>query len=304
MNDTISVILPTYNEADVLGQVIARIRAVNPHWEIIVADDASTDGSGEVARACGVKVVSHTYNLGNGATVRTAAAAASHDIFVFMDADGQHPPEIIPRLLQAMEGYDMVVATRTKECDTHWVRNVGNAALKRLASWLSGWNIPDLTSGFRIVRRECFFEFAHLFPLRYSYPTTITMSMLCSGRFVRFEEAPEITCRTTGKSNIKPLRDGLRFLKIILRIVMLFHPARVFVPLGGVILCMGAISAMLQLLVTGGIHNLSLFLLQTSVLVFVVALLSEQNSLLRKPGRDWAKYMHKRHAESDEKDPS
>lgn len=219
--------------------------------------------------------------------MRTGACAASHDIIVFLDADGQHPPEIIPRLLQSMEGYDMIVATRTRESTTHWFRDLGNAGLRRIASWLSGWEIPDLTSGFRIVRRECFFEFSHLFPLRYSYPTTITMAMLCSGRFVKFEAAPEITARKEGKSNIRPFRDGLRFIKIILRIVMLFHPARVFLPLASAIFGLGLLSTVFQLIFTGGIQSISLFLLQTGVLTFVVAMLSEQNSLLRLPGTTW-----------------
>ncbi|QLA17815.1 glycosyltransferase family 2 protein [Desulfolutivibrio sulfoxidireducens] len=289
MDHNVSIILPTFNEEDCLESLIGRIRAVNPDWEIIVADDASTDRSVDVATRCGATVVRHTYNLGNGAAVRTGAAAASRDTLVFMDADGQHPPEIIPRLLESMRGYDMLVASRTRESTTQRFRNFGNAMLRMVASRLSGWDIPDLTSGFRVVRRECFFEFAHLFPLRYSYPTTITMAMLCSGRFVRFEAAPEITSRKAGESNIHPLRDGLRFLKIIVRIVMLFHPARIFLPLASTIFGLGVVSALLQLYFTGGIHNLSLFLLQTGVITFLVALISEQISMLRISHRSWGR---------------
>ncbi len=282
MINDLTVIMPAYNEEESIGEVINRIRAVNPNWEIIVVDDCSTDSTKEVAEKAGAKVVRHTYNLGNGAAVKTGALNAKHEILVFMDADGQHPPEKIPDLLTEYPAYDMAVGTRTEKSKTDLVRNLGNFLLRSAASRISGYDIPDLTCGFRMVKKRCFMQFFDMYPQRYSYPTTITLALLGAGYFVKFVPIDDISARKKGASGISSLKDGMRFINIIIRVIMLFHPARIFIPLALVIFGFGFLSALYQLLTRNQIGNFSLLVLQTSFLTFVFGLLAEQIALLRQ----------------------
>ncbi len=228
----VSVILPAKDEAQNIGALLDRIRNVPgaDEWEIVVVDDGSIDATAQVAQEHGAKIVRHPENRGNGASVRSGGTAATGDVLVFMDADGQHPPEDIPKLLEHIGAYDMVVGARCSDCDVSRFRTVGNWILNRVAQYTSRHVIPDLTSGFRVVRKSCFERFKHLFPQRYSYPTTITLSMLLDGFFVKYVTLPGIGRRQGGSSNIKPFRDGVRFIRIILRIVILFNPMRFFLP--------------------------------------------------------------------------
>jgi glycosyltransferase involved in cell wall biosynthesis len=282
--DNVTVILPAFNEEESIGDIIDKIKAVNEKWEVLVVNDASSDNTASEAEKHGAKVVTHTYNLGNGASVKTGAKNSANDILVFMDSDGQHPPEKIPELIKFFPDYDLVIGSRTKKSKTNWVRNIGNFVLIQIAKRLSGYEIKDLTSGFRAVKKETFFEFAHLYPLRYSYPTTITLASLCSGKFVLFVDIPEIVSRQKGKSGISPILDGIKFIKIILRVILLFHPARIFIPMGAIVLCLGLISGALQLYFTEMLGNLSILLFQTSFVIFLVGIISEQISLLRQKG--------------------
>jgi glycosyltransferase involved in cell wall biosynthesis len=208
-------------------------------YEILVVNDGSADDTARAAASAGARVISHPYNLGNGASVKTGAAAASGDVLVFLDADGQHPPEEIPRLLEHIGEYDMAVGARTHDSDVSRFRTVGNQMLIAVAQFLVGRRIDDLTSGFRAVKRECFEEFSHLFPQGYSYPTTITMALFSAGRFVKYVPMPSIGRRKGGVSNIQPFRDGLRFLFIMLRMIVLFNPFKVFLPLAGFFIVTG-----------------------------------------------------------------
>lgn len=230
----ISVVIPAYNEAASIGGLVRRIKALDAlgDAEVVVVDDGSADGTADAAGQAGAVVVRHPYNLGNGASVKSGAAAASGEVLVFMDADGQHQPEDIPKLLAPIGEYDMVVGARTGDSDVSRFRSVGNRALITVAQFLVGRRIDDLTSGFRAVKRECFEEFSHLFPQRYSYPTTITMALFSAGRFIKYVPLPGIRRREAGVSNIRPWRDGVRFVAIMLRMIVLFNPMRVFLPLG------------------------------------------------------------------------
>lgn len=281
---SVSVIVPAYNEAEGIGELVARIRAIGPAFEIIVVDDGSSDATAERAGAAGAKVVVHAYNVGNGAAIKSGVRAASGDIVVFLDGDGQHPPEEIPRLVAEIGAYDMVVGARTSASRTSRFRNVGNWALCRLAEWISGHDIADLTSGFRAIRREPLLRFVHLFPNRYSYPTTITLAMFCSGYFIKYVPIDSITRRTSGTSNIRPFSDFFRFVNIMLRIVMLFSPQRIFGILGAIVMAVGALVSMLQLTLTGGIQATGVILLVSSIFIICFGLLAEQIAALR---REW-----------------
>jgi glycosyltransferase involved in cell wall biosynthesis len=278
----VTVIVPAFDEEEIIARIVERIRAVDPDYEIIVVDDGSSDRTAERAAAAGALVVSHPYNVGNGAAIKTGARRADRDVIVFLDGDGQHPPEVIPQLVEGIGRYDMVVAARTKECTTSAVRNFGNMVLNRLASWISGHPIDDLTSGFRAIKRERLLEFLHLLPNRYSYPTTLTISLLCSGYFVKWEPAGIIGRRTTGRSHISPVRDFARFLNIIVRITFLFRPHRAILPAGLSTFIGGIAVCIYQYRLTGGIHAAGIILLTSSIVILCFGIIAEQLAVGRR----------------------
>ena len=277
----VSVVIPAYNEEESIGPIIERIRAVSPEFEIVVCSDGSTDATAQHARDAGAIVVEHRYNLGNGASVKSGAKAASRPYLVFMDSDGQHQPEDIPKLLAELPDYNMVIASRTKQCRTDPVRDIGNVMLRKVAEIIGGTPIMDLTSGFRAVQRDLFFLFSPLYPQRYSYPSTITLALINSGYFVKFLPLDTIVRREQGTSNIRPFQDGLRFLKIIFRLFMLFRPFKIFFPISLALFVLGLILGLYQLFATQGVHSVSVILLIGSLLFLVNGLLAEQISQIR-----------------------
>lgn len=282
----VSVILPAKDEAESIGVLLSRIKDVPgaDEWEIIVVDDGSVDATAEVAEQHGARVVQHPENQGNGASVRSGGTAATGDILVFMDADGQHPPEDIPKLLEHIGSYDMVVGERCADSDVSRFRSIGNWVLNGVAQYTSQHPIPDLTSGFRVVKKGCFERFKHLFPQRYSYPTTITLSMLLDGFFVKYVPLPGIGRRQGGTSNIKPFRDGARFLKIILRIVILFNPMRFFMPISLMTLAVGSTWVVIDCLVEGRVllEQGPLLVILFSAGLFFFGILADQISHVRR----------------------
>ena len=280
---SLSVILPAKNEAYNLQALLPRVQAmltgVNRDAEIIVIDDGSTDGTRQVCEAHGVRVISHPYSSGNGAAVKTGARAARGEVLAFMDADGQHDPELIPRLLDKLdEGYDMVVGARTAQAHAGAHRFAANAFYNWFASWMIGRPVPDLTSGLRVARSERFRRFLYLLPNGFSYPTTSTMSFFRSGYPVAYVPVP--VQRRVGRSHIRLLRDGLRFLLIIFKIGTLYSPLKLFVPISAAFFMTGLGYYLYTYVTTNRFTNMSALLFVTSVLVFVVGLLSEQITLL------------------------
>ena len=276
----ISIILPTYNEAATIDDIIKRIKNVNSDFEIIVVDDGSTDNSAKIAEKAGARVIRHPYNIGNGAAVKTGARNAEGDVLVFMDADGQHQPEDIPKLLEYLPEYDMVVGARTKQSKVSAFRTFGNTGLRKIAEFLSNQKIPDLTSGFRVVKKDRFIEFLHILPNRYSYPTTITIATLKAGYFIKYVPLDSIRKRTKGKSNLKPFRDGFRFINIMIRIIMLFNPQKIFMPTGLTTIFIGICLAIWQLLYRDGIHGSPIIVCIIGVFIVMFGLLAEQISYL------------------------
>jgi glycosyltransferase involved in cell wall biosynthesis len=278
----ISVIIPAYNEAAVIGDLVRRVSKVDDRFEIIVVDDGSKDETGSEAREAGATVVHHPYNVGNGASIRTGAIRASGDVLLFMDGDGQHPPEEIPKLLENIGEYDMVVGARNRSSDTPLIRKFGNWGLIKVAQMITGHKIEDLTSGFRAVKRDKFMEFYHLYPNRYSYPTTITISFFRCSYFIKYVHVPGIKRRETGASDISPLRDGLRFIYIMVRALMLFSPQHLFLPLGALFTLGGFCFLIYQIVATGGIRGGGIILFISGVFTFLFGLMAEQIAAIRR----------------------
>ena len=272
---TLSIILPARNEAGAVGTTVAAIRARYPHAEILVVNDGSTDSTPAVAAAAGARVISKPYGMGNGAAIKTGARAARGDVLVFMDADGQHDPADIPRLLARLdEGYDMVVGARGNGSQASVGRGLANGLYNRLATWMTGHPVLDLTSGFRAARADKFREFIHLLPNGFSYPTTSTMAFFRSAYPVAY--VPIVAARRIGTSHIRPLRDGVRFLLIIFKIATLYSPLKLFAPVAGAFFLLGFGWYGYTYASAGRFTNMSALLFSASVIVFLIGLISEQ----------------------------
>ena len=280
---TVSVVIPAYNEADVIGEVVAALAAADRWHEIIVVDDGSGDGTGARALAAGASVVTHPYNKGNGAAVKSGIRRATGEFVMIIDGDGQHRPDDARRLVSRLGQYDLVIGARASSTQATQGRKVGNALLNRLASYLTGRPIPDLTSGFRAARREYLREFLHLLPNGFSTPTTTTLAFIKAGYNVAFES---IEARPrVGSSKIRLARDGAKFFMIILKIVTIFSPMRVFTPLAGASIGLGILYGLWNVIVHARIPNGAVLLILFGVMVFLVGLVSEQISALRFEGR-------------------
>ena len=285
----ISVILPAKNEAEGLRRTLPALRACFPDAEVIVVDDGSTDATdatAAVAAEHGVRVLRSPYSMGNGAAIKRGARAATGDVLVFMDADGQHDPQLIQSLLDKVEdGFDMVVGARDAGGQANVGRGAANAFYNRLASWMTGHHVADLTSGFRAVRADKFREFLHLLPNGFSYPTTSTMAFFRSAYPVAYVPIP-VARRVGTSSHIRPLRDGLRFLLIIFKIATLYSPLKLFAPTSFVFLLLGLGYYAWTFFAEHRFTNMSALLLSASVIVFLIGLISEQitNLTYRRDG--------------------
>ncbi len=227
---SVSIVIPAFNEGRTIGQVIGAAREQCPDAEVIVVDDASQDDTAQQAQAAGARVIRRPYNIGNGAGVKTGIRAATGDVVLILDGDGQHNPADIPRLLAQIGAYDMVIGERDRAGQQNALRWLGNSALNRLGSYLVGMEMRDLTSGFRAMRREVIGEFLHLLPNQFSWPTTSALAFAKAGYHVRFEPIAAHK-RAAGQSTQKLLRNGVKFALIILRIATLFSPLRIFFPI-------------------------------------------------------------------------
>lgn len=277
---SVSIILPAKNEAEGLGRVLPQLKLLHPQAEIIVSDDGSSDTTATIAREHGALVLSAPYSMGNGAAIKRGARAAIGDVLVFMDADGQHDPAHVDVLLRKLEdGYDMVVGARSSDGQASLQRGLANAFYNRLASWITGHRIVDLTSGFRAVRADKFREFLHLLPNGFSYPTTCTMAFFRSAYPVAYEHV-NVHRRVDATSHIRPVQDGIRFLLIIFKIATLYSPLKLFVPAGASFFLLGFGYYLYTLTTQGRFTNMSLLLFSASVIIFLIGLVSEQITAL------------------------
>jgi len=280
---TVSVVIPALNEAAAIAEVVRQLSGAAAWAEILVVDDGSSDDTAARATAAGARVLRHPYTKGNGAAVKTGIRAASGEYLLIMDGDGQHPPSDAVRLASRLGEYDLVVGARAPVTQAGLTRRAGNAVLNGLASFLTEREIPDLTSGFRAARRECLLEFLHLLPNGFSTPTTTTMAFVRAGYNVAFE--PVDARQRVGESKIRLSRDGPKFLLIMMRVMTIFSPLRIFLPISVVSFLAGAAYALYTIIEQGKIPNGAVLLIMFAVIVFLVGLVSDQVAALRFDGR-------------------
>lgn len=275
----VSIVIPAKNEAAAIGTALSQLLSLYPAAEVIVVNDGSSDETAKIASSVGAIVISHPYSKGNGAAIKTGARHSTRDTIVFMDADGQHDPKDIARLLKKLEqGFDMVVGSRDRKSQADWGRLTANSIYNQLSSWMVGQKIADLTSGFRAVNSVKFKELMSLLPNGFSYPTTITMAFFKVGYSVGYESIR--AHKRLGRSHIKPVRDGVRFFLIIFKIASLYSPLKLFFPISFFQVCLGGGYYIYTYLSEGRFTNMGAFLLSSSVIVFLIGLVSEQITML------------------------
>jgi glycosyltransferase involved in cell wall biosynthesis len=274
-----SVIVPAFNEGPSIRQLVVDLQNVTRWHEILVVDDGSSDETGDQAAAAGARVIRHPYNKGNGAAVKTGIRQASGTFVLIVDGDGQHQPADAVRLVSQLDHYELVVGARSKATQATTSRRLGNSLLNGLASYLTNRPIPDLTSGFRAARRDCLLEFLHLMPNGFSTPTTTTLAFLKAGYSVQF--VPVDAAARQGVSKIRLGSDGAKFVLILLKLITIFSPLRIFVPVSLATFALGAAYAMWTIATQSHVTNSSVLLILLSVIMFLIGLVSEQIASLR-----------------------
>ena len=299
MNTTkVSVILPAYNESADIDDIVSDIKEMYPDFEVIVINDGSKDDTAAEAEKAGANVYSHPYNIGNGAAIKSGIRIASGDVLVFMDADGQHNPADIAKLLQYIPEFDMVVGARSMGDQASLWRAFGNKAYSWFASYVAKFPIKDLTSGFRAVKSNIAKSFVYLLPNTYSYPATITLGVLRSGMSIKYVPI-KMQKRKTGKSNIKLIEDGVRFFMIITRICTLYSPMRVFPPVGFTMFLLGVANYLYTYITRGQFTNMSVFMFVAAIIIFMMSLISEQICQMRFERRGADRPIKKAESESE-----
>lgn len=300
MNDSVSIILPAKDEASNLRALLPEIRHLYPDAEVIVVDDGSTDDTEEICAEFGARRVAHPYSMGNGAAVKTGARHATGDILVFMDADGQHDPGVIGSLIEKLElGYDMAVGARSWNTHASLGRRLANYTYNRMASYMTGRRIDDLTSGFRAARARHFRRFLYLFPNGFSYPTTCTMAFFRSGLPVAY--IPIKARQRGGRSHVRIIEDGLRFVVIIIKIGALFSPMRLFLPVSLLLFATGASYYAYTYTLFNRFTNMSALVLLSALMILLIGVLAELVSALHYKDADFERRLVRRQPEGSER---
>ena len=276
----VTIIIPAYNEEEGISAVITQLKELSGNYEIIIVDDGSTDNTYKLASETGVKVIRHPYNKGYGAALKTGIRNAEADIVLFMDADGQHKPSDIKKLIQYIGEYDMVVGARTKKSKISLLRRPGKKILGITANYLAGMKIPDLNSGFRALKNDVALEFTHILPNTFSFSTTITLALINSGYSVKY--VPIEASERVGTSKIKPFRDGFLFIMLIIRTVVLFNPLKVFLPVSAILFIVGFLELIREIIVYFDVWTAPVLLILSAILIFFFGILADQISSLRR----------------------
>ena len=282
--EPVSIIIPAYNEqggiGDVLDGIIETMKESGIEHEVIVVDDGSTDGTAEIARMRGVRVICHPYNKGYGAALKTGIRAANGEVIVTMDSDGQHDPEDIPRLVKYIGEHDMVVGTRMKNSYSSWMRKLGRIILSLVANYLAEMKIPDLNCGFRAIKQDAAMRFMHILPNGFSFSTTITLAMIKEGYNVKY--VPITSLRRVGKSSLNLVTDGAGVILLIVRTITLFNPLRVFFPISWFLFVLGLGYLAYALIVDTNVPDASVLLILSGILLFFFGILADQISSIRR----------------------
>jgi len=275
-----SIIIPAYNEEKGILDVLNQLKHFRGLYEIIIVDDGSTDKTYELIRNLNFKIIRHPYNKGYGAALKTGIRNSESDVLLFMDADGQHQPDDIERILEYIGTYDMVVGKRTKSSNVSLLRRIGKKIMSWVANYLSGREIPDLNSGFRAIKKDVVKEFMHILPNSFSFTTTITLACMLAGYSVHYIpiHAPE----RVGKSKIKPFKDGYNFIILMIRTVNLFNPLKVYLPVSIVLFLLGSFDLLYEFFQNFNVSSASILLILSSILIFFIGILSDQISLMRR----------------------
>lgn len=284
----LTIVIPAYNEEAVIGSVISEVKIImakqDISYEILVVDDGSNDRTANIAKTQGVRVIQHPYNKGYGASLKTGAKNANGEYVLYIDADGQHNPQNIPLLLREMDKYDMVVASRQSISSTSLFRTPGKRILGMLANYLAERKIPDLNSGFRIIKKKIILEFINILPNAFSFTTTITLACIKSGYDLKYVPV-KMRYRKGGKSVINPIQDGFKFIILLFRITMLFSPLRVFIPISLFLFFMGFVHIAIGIIVFFKVPSLSVILILSATMIFFFGLLADQISMMRRENK-------------------
>jgi glycosyltransferase involved in cell wall biosynthesis len=276
----VSVIIPVMNEEEIIDAILSQVEAQELVDEIIVVDDGSSDRTPDIVKTHErVKLVLHPYNIGNGAAIKSGVRAATGDIILMLDGDGQHPPSEIPNLLQHMDRYDMVVGARSTGTVSEWHRNLANTIFNSYASYIVGYPVADLTSGFRVVRAKVARSFLYLLPNGYSYPTTLTIALFRAGYAVKYQ--PFASPARIGQSKVRPLKDGFRFLLTLTRLATLFVPLKIFIPVSLLFMFGGGAYTALRIIQISRFSGFGGLIITIGVFIFLLGLIAEQIALLR-----------------------
>jgi glycosyltransferase involved in cell wall biosynthesis len=280
----VSIVIPVFNEEETIGDLLEKTAAVMSStaksFEIIVVNDGSTDRTALNAKQPGVTVINHPYNIGNGAAVKSGIRYARGQFIILMDGDGQHDPADIPRFLEKLADFDMVVGSRTDKSHRSAHRTLANHLFNWLASYICSRRIPDLTSGYRAIKTAIARRFIYLLPNTFSYPTTITLAIVRAGHSLTY--IPIQTRERTGASKIRIIHDGFRFLGIIVKIATLFSPFKIFLPVSAFMFLLGLSYGLFRIFALAGSYGpTSAMLMIMAVVVFMVGLVSEQVAQLR-----------------------
>jgi glycosyltransferase involved in cell wall biosynthesis len=282
-SEQLTILIPAFNEAETIGEVLGQLRSLYPSSEILVVDDGSTDETSAIARANEARLVRHPYNKGNGASVKTGLRNATRELVIIFDADGQHDTHDIEKLVDCIGEFDLVVGSRDENSQTDFGRRLYHHVLNMLATYLSGMQVPDATSGFRVARRSELLQFIHLLPNGFSTPVTTSLAFIKAGYSVKFVPTTMLK-RQGGVSKIKPVRDGSRFIIIAFRMSTMFAPMKLFLPVSGTLIAIGLVYTVFNIvLVTHRLFvpNTGVLLITIGILIFLIGLVAEQIAALR-----------------------
>jgi glycosyltransferase involved in cell wall biosynthesis len=276
----ISIIIPAFNEEEVIGSVVQSIHSAFPDSEIIVVNDGSTDNTAAELSKSGVIILNHDLNRGYGASLKTGARAARRDYVLFCDGDGQHSVEDVRRLMNECDGYDLVVGARKSDSHRPFLRRPGKFVMRKYSEFLAGTKIPDLNSGLRIFKRDTLMRYLHLMPDGFSFSTTSTFTMIKSNR--KYKYIPITVQKRIGKSSVRQLKHGPQALMLMLRLAVLFEPLKLFLWIAGILFILSLASLAIDMCSAGGFSDTTVILSIATIIIFMSGLLCDQVSAMRR----------------------